>query len=46
MTTFHAFLGCSIDGFIAGPDDELDWLEQYDASTPATTTSTPPWAPW
>lgn len=33
MTTFHAFLGCSIDGYIAGPDDELGWLEQYDAST-------------
>ena len=33
MTTFHAFLGCSIDGCIAGPDDELDWLEQFDGST-------------
>lgn len=30
MTTFHAFLGCSLDGFIAGPDDELDWLEEFD----------------
>lgn len=30
MTTFHAFLGCSIDGFIAGPDGELDWLTQFD----------------
>lgn len=23
-----AFLGMSLDGFIAGPDDELDWLER------------------
>ncbi|MGA8893120.1 MAG: dihydrofolate reductase family protein [Anaeromyxobacteraceae bacterium] len=23
-----AFLGTSLDGFIAGPDDELDWLER------------------
>jgi dihydrofolate reductase len=23
-----AFLGVSLDGFIAGPDDELDWLER------------------
>ncbi|MFC8921965.1 dihydrofolate reductase family protein [Cellulosimicrobium sp. NPDC057127] len=30
MTTFHAFLGCSLDGFIAGPDDEIDWLTAFD----------------
>ncbi|MEE2037659.1 dihydrofolate reductase family protein [Nocardiopsis sp. CT-R113] len=30
MTTFHAFLGCSLDGFIAGPNDELDWLTVFD----------------
>lgn len=30
MTTFHAFLGCSIDGYIAGPNGELDWLTSFD----------------
>ena len=25
-----AYLGMSLDGFIAGPNDELDWLEQVD----------------
>lgn len=30
MTSFHAFLGCSIDGFIAGPNGELDWLLWFD----------------
>lgn len=29
-TTFHAFLGCSLDGFIAGPNGELDWLLEFD----------------
>ncbi|MBW9092577.1 dihydrofolate reductase family protein [Microbacterium jejuense] len=29
-TTFHAFLGCSLDGFIAGPHGELDWLLAFD----------------
>lgn len=29
-TTFHAFLGCSLDGFIAGPQGELDWLLAFD----------------
>ena len=30
MTTFHAFLGCSLDGFIAGPLGELSWLTDFD----------------
>lgn len=30
MTTFHAFLGCSLDGFIAGPNGELQWLSDFD----------------
>lgn len=28
---FDAFLGMSIDGFIAGPNDELDWLDELPA---------------
>lgn len=30
MTTFCAFLGCSLDGFIAGTKGELDWLTSFD----------------
>lgn len=30
MTTFHAFLGCSLDGYIAGPKGELDWLTAFE----------------
>lgn len=30
MTTFHAFLGCSLDGYIAGPNGELHWLTVFD----------------
>lgn len=29
-TSFHAFLGCSLDGFIAGPGGELQWLFEFD----------------
>lgn len=32
MATFHAFLGCSLDGFIAGPNGELDWLTAFDST--------------
>lgn len=30
MTTFHAFLGCSLDGFIAGPGGDLEWLTVFE----------------
>lgn len=26
MSRVRVFMACSLDGFIAGPDDELDWL--------------------
>lgn len=31
-TTYHAFLGCSLDGFIAGPNNELDWLTEFEGT--------------
>jgi len=30
MLTFHAFLGCSLDGFIAGENGDLDWLTVFE----------------
>jgi dihydrofolate reductase len=30
MTTGHVFIACSLDGFIARPDGDLDWLMQVD----------------
>jgi dihydrofolate reductase len=27
MPKVHVFIACSLDGFIAGPNDEMDWLE-------------------
>ena len=30
MTSFHAFLGCSLDGYIAGSAGELDWLTVFE----------------
>lgn len=26
MGKIRVFIACSLDGFIAGPSDELDWL--------------------
>lgn len=33
ISPVHVFLGCSLDGFIAGPNNALDWL-QTDYSEP------------
>jgi dihydrofolate reductase len=29
----HVFIACSLDGFIAGPDDDLSWLTGPDSAT-------------
>lgn len=31
MTTGHVFIATSLDGFIARPDDSLDWLMKHDS---------------
>jgi dihydrofolate reductase len=31
MSRVRVFIACSVDGFIAGPNDELDWLAPGDA---------------
>lgn len=35
----RAYLGCSIDGFIAGLDDDLSWLSAEDAQTAPDSTA-------
>jgi dihydrofolate reductase len=34
MPRTHVFVGASLDGFIAGPNDELDWLGGSEGETP------------
>lgn len=41
MTLVRAFLAMSLDGFVAGPDDGLGWLEPRAASAPPVAE-----APW
>lgn len=36
MQRTHVFVGASLDGFIAGPNDELDWLGGGEGETPDT----------
>lgn len=35
--TVHVFLAVSLDGFIAGPQDDLSWLDPYATDSPADT---------
>lgn len=41
MSTVHVFVGASLDGFIAGPNDELDWLGGGGAEGGASQGETP-----
>jgi dihydrofolate reductase len=34
MQRTHVFVGSSLDGFIAGPNDELDWLTSSEGEVP------------
>ena len=36
MSRTHVFVGASLDGFIAGPNDELDWLGAAQGDMPDT----------
>lgn len=36
MARTRVFVGASLDGFIAGPNDELDWLTATEGETPET----------
>ncbi len=35
----RVFIACSLDGFIAGPDDDLSWLEGHDDANASATTA-------
>ncbi|WP_082096522.1 dihydrofolate reductase family protein [Demequina gelatinilytica] len=41
MTQVRAYLAMSLDGFVAGPDDDLAWLDRPGDQTPI---ATDPWA--
>jgi dihydrofolate reductase len=38
MPRIRVFIACSLDGFIAGPNDELDWLPGEDRAVEDTFT--------
>ncbi|SEI95225.1 dihydrofolate reductase family protein [Demequina mangrovi] len=42
MAKVRAFLAMSLDGFVAGPDDSLDWLEPRPRG--AAPVAAPPWS--
>ncbi len=43
MSTAHVFIATSLDGFIARPDGDIDWLLQRD--DPPKITATQPSSP-